>query len=132
MKRRRRNKRGMILIIILACLAVASALLIAGVKLAVSTHRFTRSFGWGVQAQWLVESGINRAAVELGADANYTGETWKIPAEYFGGQDAGIVKIAVKAVADQAHRRLVRVEADFPDDPQERVRYVKELTLELP
>jgi prepilin-type N-terminal cleavage/methylation domain-containing protein len=53
-------------------------------------------------------------------------------AEQFGGDNAGLVKIEVKPVADQSKRRLIKVQADFPDDPQDRVRYSKELTLELP
>jgi Tfp pilus assembly protein PilX len=122
----------MVLILILACLAIAAVLLITGVKLAVASHRLTRTFNWNVQAQWLAESGLGRAAAQLAADANYTGETWTIPADSFGDDDAGIVKIEVVTVADQASRRLVKVEADFPDDPQNRVHFSKELTLELP
>jgi len=125
------NKRGMILIFILACLAIASALLLTGVKLAVSSHRVARSFAWSAQCEWLAESGLDRAAVQLAIDANYIGETWKIPAEKIDGINAGIVRIEVKPVADQSDRRLVLVVADFPDDPQYRVRYSKELSMEL-
>ena len=39
------------------------------------------TFGWNAQAQLLVESGMERAAAQLAADADYSGETWKIPAE---------------------------------------------------
>jgi Tfp pilus assembly protein PilX len=128
----RHKRRGMILILILACLAIAAALLIVGVKLALSNHRFTRTFGWSIQAQCLAESGLERAAAQLAADADYSGETWKIPADNLGGADAGIVTIEVKPVTGQTNRRLVKVQSDFPDDPQDRVRYSKELTLELP
>ena len=55
----------------------------------------------------------------------------KFPPKDLGGDDAGTVKIEVKPVADQTNRRLVKVQADFPDDPLDRVRYSKELTLEL-
>ncbi|MGW8256390.1 MAG: hypothetical protein ACWGMZ_02780 [Thermoguttaceae bacterium] len=131
MKRLQRTNRAMVLILVLTCLAVATAILIAGVKLAVASHRFTRSFGWGVQAQWLIESGLHRAAAQLSSNANYTGETWNIPADVFGGQNAGTVKIEVKSIANQVHRRLLRVQADFPADPQDRVRYVKELPVNI-
>jgi Tfp pilus assembly protein PilX len=128
----RHKRRGMILILILACLTIAAALLIVGVKLALSNHRFTQTFRWNMQAQCLAESGMDRAAAQLSADADYSGETWKIPAEQLGGEAAGIVTIEVKPIEGQTNRRLVKVQSDFPDDPQDRVRYSKELTLELP
>jgi Tfp pilus assembly protein PilX len=132
MKQLRIKRRGVILILVLACLAIASVLLITGIKLALSSHRVTRSFGWSVQAQWLAESGVERAAAQLAADADYKGETWKISAKDLGGDDAGRVKIDVKPVPEHEKQRLVKVEADYPDDPLDRVQYSKELTLELP
>lgn len=132
MNQLRGKRRGVILILVLACLAIASVLLITGIKLALSSHHVARTFGWSVQAQWLAESGLERAAAQLAADADYSGETWKIPADNLGGADAGIVTIEVKPVTGQTNRRLVKVQSDFPDDPQDRVRYSKELTLELP
>ena len=62
---------------------------------------------------------------------DYSGETWNISAKDLGGDDAGTVKIEIKPVAEHDNSRLVKVEADFPDDPVDRVRYSKELTLEL-
>jgi Tfp pilus assembly protein PilX len=131
MNQSRQKRRGMILILILACLAIATMLLITGVKLAISSHRIARTFGWSVQAQWLAESGMERAAAKLAADADYNGETWKIPAKDLGGDDAGMVKIEVKPIPERSNGRMVKVEAAFPDDPQDRVRYSKELILEL-
>jgi hypothetical protein len=125
------KRHGMVLIIILACLAMASVLLIIGVKLAITGHQVTQTVSRMTQAQVLVDSGLERAAAQLAADAAYTGELWKIPAADLGGNEPGLVKIDVKTVADQSNRRLVKVEADFPDDPLDRVRYSKELTLEL-
>ncbi|MGA2798430.1 MAG: hypothetical protein ABSE63_12685 [Thermoguttaceae bacterium] len=131
MKQLREKRRGVILILVLACLAIASVLLVTGIKLALSSHRAQRTMGWSLQVQWLAESGMERAAAQLAADADYKGETWKISAKDLGGDDAGTVKIEVKSVPEHENRRLVKVEADFPDDPLDRVRYSKELTLEL-
>jgi type II secretory pathway component PulK len=126
-----RKRLGMTLILVMTCLAIASALLVTGVKLAVTSHRLTRSFSWTVQARWLAESGIERAAAKLAADENYSGETWTIPAEILGGENAGQVKIDIQAVPDRKNSRLVKALAIFPDDPNDRVQYTKELTLEL-
>lgn len=132
MKNTGKKRRGMILIVVLACLAVAGALLIVGVKLSLSAHRVMRSSEWSAQARCLAESALNRAAAKLSADADYSGEIWKISAEDLGGEDAGIVRIEVKPLPDQAKQRLVHIEADYPDDPQYRVRCIKEITIELP
>ena len=132
MNQLRRNNRGMILILVLACLAVASMLMITGVKMMLASHRVARSLAWSTQAQWLAESGLERAKAQLAVDPKYLGETWNIPADVFGGHDAGIVKIEIKLDAGRANRRMVSAEADFPDDPQYRTRYEKELTMELP
>jgi Tfp pilus assembly protein PilV len=131
MKILQQKQRGITLILVLACMAIAAALLIVGVKMAVSSHRITRTFLWNAQAQLLAESAMDRAAAQLAADANYTGETWRIPAETLGGNNAGIVIIEVRPIPDQANRRLVKAQADFPDDPLDRIRYIKEITLEL-
>ncbi len=42
----------------------------------------------GVEAGWLVESGLERAWIRLDEDREYTGETWLIPAEKLGGVDS--------------------------------------------
>jgi Tfp pilus assembly protein PilX len=126
------ERHGMVLFLVLGCIAVAAVLLTIGVKLAVTNHRITRTFGWNVQAQLLAESGVQLAAAKLSGDSSYAGETWKIPAENLDGIDAATVKIEVKSIDDQSKSRLVIVQAVFPDDPYERVQYNKELTLELP
>ncbi len=131
-QREKGERRGMILILILACIAIAALLLITGVRLALTSHRVTRSLGWSLQAQWLAESGLERAAARLAADAEYSGETWNIPAKDLGGNEAAAVKIEVKPAPGEAKGRLVKVEADFPDDPLDRVQCSREMILELP
>jgi len=127
-----RVARGAILILVLVCLAIASALLIAGVKLAFSSRQFTQLCGWKLQAEWLAESGAQRATAQLAADPNnYRGETWKIPAEELSGAEIGVVRIEVKPPGDQPRRREVSIEADFPDDPVNRARYSKEFVVEI-
>ena len=55
----------------------------------------------------------------MAADANYRGETWKISAADLEGRDDGTVAIRVKPVPGKADRRAVRVQADYPSDPQQ-------------
>jgi type II secretory pathway component PulK len=125
------TKRGMILLLVLACLAIAGVLFAIGVRVAFSAHHVARMSQWNLQAQWLAESGLERAVAQLAADADYSGETWNIPAQDLGGADAGTVKIEVKPAPAGGKGRLVKVDAAIPDDPVDRVQYSRELLLEM-
>jgi Tfp pilus assembly protein PilV len=130
------NRRGMVLIILLVCLAVAVMLIAGAVKIALTSHKATQTASWSVQARWLAESAAERAAAKLVADPAYAGETWKIPAEEFGGQkdgsEGGTVRIEVKPLSGQEKRRTIKIEADFPDDPVHFARQQKEILVDLP
>jgi Tfp pilus assembly protein PilV len=127
-----RNARGMVLMVFLVCLAVAAALMIGAARMAMTSHQATQTASWNVQAQWLAESGGERAAAKLAADAAYAGETWALPAAELGGQDGGVVRIQVKPIAGEEKRREVKIEADFPDDPLHYARQEKAIVLDLP
>ena len=124
-------RRGAVLVVVLVCLAVAAAMFVVLVKLAAAGRQSMQAQCWRMQAQWLAESGLERAAARLAADAKYTNETWTIAAEELGGDAAGVVRIRAEAVADQPNRRLVSVEADYPDDPQHRVRCNKQIVVDV-
>ena len=86
---RRGTRRGVLLAVVIVCLAVASAVLLAVVKTTVTASRQVQTQAWQTQARWLAESGLERAAARLATDADYAGETWRVPAAAFGGVDAG-------------------------------------------
>jgi Tfp pilus assembly protein PilV len=105
---------------------VAGVVLSSMLGTAAAHRRALRTELWRVQAQWLAESGLERAAWRLAADPQYTGEVWKLPAEQLDGTAAAAVRIEVETVSDQPNRRLVRAQADYPDDPHDRARQTKE------
>ena len=128
--RARARRRGLALVPALACLVVV--ILFCGILVRqVSTHRaLVRDEERRVQVEWLAESALARASARLAADRGYKGETWNIAAAELGGQ-AGAVQITVETVKDQAARRRVRVQADFPRDAEQRARASKTLTVDL-
>jgi Tfp pilus assembly protein PilV len=131
-RRKHRNPRGMVLILFLVCLAVAAAMVAGAARIALSSHQATQTAAWSVQARLLAESGVERAAAKLAADAAYSGETWTIPAAELGGQDGGVVRIEVKLVAGEEKRRAIKIEADFPEDPVHFARQQKEINVTIP
>jgi type II secretory pathway component PulK len=125
-------------VVAIVCVVVASTMMIVMVRRALAEARLAALEVRQAQCRWLAESGLERAAARLAADPNYSGEVWKIPARAITGQSnetkqgaGGAVRIEVTALADQPNRRLVRVQADWPDDPQWRARHTKQATVEL-
>ena len=125
----RTPKQGAALIVVLAGLAVTMVMFLAAMKLILVQRKSIELTAWRIQANWLAESGIQRAAARLAADANYRGESWNVSAEELGGRDGGAVTIRVEPTPDKADRRTVRVDADYPSDPQQRARVTRDVTL---
>jgi Tfp pilus assembly protein PilV len=122
-------KRGVILVAVLVTLMIVSALLLSTLTTTVAGSRALQHNAWRVQAQWLAESALERAAARLQQDADYRGETWRPAAAEFGGSAAAAVQIAVEPAPSEPAQRLVRVVADYPDDPQDRARHTAERTV---
>ncbi len=84
-----------------------------------------------MQTRWLAEAGVERAVARLAADAGYTGETWNIPADEIAGGKGGVVRIRTETIAGSPEGRTIRVEADYPDDPQHHCRQVKQIVADI-
>ncbi len=125
------RRRGAVLVMVIVCAMVTLAIFISIVKLAVAERRMSDQRSWQVQAAWLAESALERAAWRLAADADYTGETWTLPAEEMGGSEAAVVEIRVENITAQPNRRLVRIQANYPDHPQHRARQSKQAVVQL-
>jgi len=125
-------RRGVIMVAVIVCVAVASIIFLSIAKLVVAGRQAAQTETWQLQARWLAESGLERAASRLAADADYSGETWTVPADAIGGSEAGLVEIAVEAVPDEPGRHRVLIRADYPDLPHRRTRHTKQAIVQLP
>lgn len=134
LRRNHRNasRRGIALVTAMVCLALVVVLMSLIVRVALMRHSVARDESRQLQAAWLADSALQRAAARLADDREYAGEMWKIGAEAFDGRHAGVVLIEVTPSDDDARRRIVRVRADFPDDPVHRARRSKQITVVLP
>ena len=128
---RRARRRGVVLLVGIVCLAVASVVFLSLLRLSIAERRRVDTEAWQLQAAWLAESGLERAAARLAVDPGYQGETWSLSADALGTQYDAAVRIQVENVPDRPHRRTLRVEADYPDHPQRRARYSKQIPIEL-
>jgi hypothetical protein len=128
---RGRRRNGAILMIALVGLVIGVSLLASFTAIILSGRETLRAENRHLQAQWLAESAIERAAAQLAADPKYAGERWAVSAEQIGSNEGGVVEIRVESVPDLPAARRISVQADYPDDPTDRCRQSKQVTLEL-
>ena len=126
-----RRRRGVVVVIVVVALALIALLCVSLLRLAAARVAQARADERRLQAEWLADSGLERAAARLAADRDYAGETWAIAAEELGGPAGGVVRIAVEPVDGSSTRRRVRVRAEFPRDSPRAARRTREATLGL-
>lgn len=129
--RRTHRRRGAFLMIVMVCIAISAILLGALLKLALLTDRQTVYEQARLQADWLADSGIERAAYRLTHDPDYAGETWSVSPESLGGRDAASVKITVLKNEDQTAPRTVVVEAVYPIGVVHHARRTRQATVAI-
>lgn len=123
------RRRGGALIVALAVLAVLAVVEGVVLKSLVAQRRSQREQAHRLQARWLVEGGIERAAARLAADADYRGETWQLTAEELGAQQPAAVDIEVQTDATSPDTRVVTVRGRYPPDLPYRVVYEKQVSV---
>jgi hypothetical protein len=117
------NRPGGVLLIVMICLAVGSIFFGLMIRTGLAEWRLVRVQERQMQAAILAESGLNRAAARLAADADYQGETWQITAAELGGGEAAAVVISVATDGDH---RTIKAQADYPAAGDARVRESRE------
>ena len=129
----RNRRRGTVLIPALVCLVLATTLCGVLLRQAVLRRQAGRDQERRLQTEWLVESGLARVSARLGADRNFSGEIWEIPATSLGGAASGRVRIEIKPDAGRTAARLFRVEATCvdPRGDDHGTRQTRTLTLDL-
>lgn len=128
----RSRRRGAALALGLVCLALVVLVLGSLLRRVTEARLVVRASERALQADWLADSGLARAAARLALDPGYRGETWTIPADRLGGRDPALVVIAVAPAPDNPQARAVRVQADTPPDAPRRARRTRTLTIHLP
>ena len=114
------DRRASVLIVILVCFVVAAAMFAMLARQSLAERRAADVRLWAAQANWIAEAAVKRTTARLAADAKYAGETWTISAAEMGGKQAAQARIHIEPVAGRPGSRLLRIEADYPDDPVHR------------
>jgi len=128
MPRNINQPRGVAVLILLISLGIVAVLLSLLLRQAALARRAYQQDRQTLQAEWLAEAGVERAAARLAADAKYTGETWQVPARDLKGNDGGEVRIKIDAAA--SGRSTLHVEADYPAATETRSRCTKRIDVD--
>ena len=131
-----RSSRGLTVVVVLVCLIIITLVSGSVLKIGLAQRELARAQERRLQAEWLAESGAQRALARLSADSTYTGETWSVSADDLGqsekaSESAASVAIVIERVAADPAFRRVLVTADYPRDPPQRARNTSEFMIDL-
>lgn len=115
------SRRAVVILVALVALAVVGLLTGMLVRSVITHYRQSDLLARNVQAMWLVQSGMERAAARLAHDPRYTGEQWDLTADALNGPWPGTVVIHVEAVPPDADARRLDVTAMYPATMKSRV-----------
>jgi type II secretory pathway component PulK len=132
MKPRKCGREGVALLVVVIGLGVATMIFLSILKLMAIERQSVELQARQIQTGWLAESAVERASARLAADAKYRGETWNPSAQEIGGRDGARITIRVDDVAGKPDRRAVHVEADYPDDPNQRSQQLRDAIVHVP
>ena len=118
-KPHRKPRGGALLICVLVCLLVASAMVTATTRSALQSRRNVRLQHQMRQTELLLDAGVLRAASQLQLSDDYEGETWR-PKGALDRFDNPLVEIRISSGEQQGDSRRVEVIASLgiSDDPK--------------
>jgi hypothetical protein len=126
------RRRATLIVAVLVCLTLVTVLAGVWMKLLAVEQRQVRGQQNVVQAEYLAEAGLSRAAARLAADPAYTGEIWQPSAAALGAKLPAKITISVAVAPDGAAARTVSVAAQFPESGPHRVLRSRTQTIHLP
>ncbi|MCA9016174.1 MAG: hypothetical protein KDA77_12650, partial [Planctomycetaceae bacterium] len=90
------TRRGAVLVIVMVCLLLITLLMASLLKSALMQRRQMIKEQYRVQAEWILESALERAARQRLNDSAYQGEVWQISPDDLGTKYAASAEITLK------------------------------------
>ena len=115
----------------MVCVAIAAVVFISLLRLAMAQEDAIQADARQLQASWLAESAVDRAAARLRADEGYRGETWNPPAQLLSGPDDAAIEIKIETVPGRPELRRIDVLVDYPAGTDFRSRQRKSVMVTL-
>jgi type II secretory pathway component PulK len=127
------RKRGSGLVIALVTLLVVTSIMGSIMHALLTELRQTRQTAIEVQAQWLADAGVERAAARLAANPSYERETWKVdlPDSSSVPESHGVVEVKIERGVSEKTAQII-VHANYPDESRRRVSAERIVSVSLP
>jgi type II secretory pathway component PulK len=126
------SRRGAVLVLAMVCLLVVATIGVALTQLLVEEHRQARQRQYQLQALWLAESAVQRAATQLRVSPDYEGETWQIEARSMGSRWPAEAVIRIEPVESEQMLRRIVVQARYPKRELYGVLQQRQILIQLP
>jgi Tfp pilus assembly protein PilX len=131
---RKKRRLGSGLVVALVTLLVVTSIMGSIMHALLTELRQTRQTAIAVQAQWLADAAVERAAARLLKEASYRGETWKAELPSNGitaGARSGNIEIRI-STNDEKNATEIKVQANYPDDSPRRVLVERTIAISKP
>lgn len=126
------RRNGALLVVALVCVAVLSLLMLTLVRFVVQAQRQQQHEIRGVQADWLLEAGLARAASQRATRPDYAGEIWEIAGESAGLERPARIEITLPSAGPTAEGTEVTVLVTYPTDTPQTHRRTRTVRLTAP
>jgi Tfp pilus assembly protein PilX len=126
------DRRAMFVMSVLACLVLVMLLMTAWLKTIALERGQLRAEQHRMQAEYLAESALSRAAARLSVDPAYDGETIAASEKSLAAGQPATLTIRVEAAPDDAQARLITASAQVPSTGRDRAVRSKQQRILLP
>jgi hypothetical protein len=107
------DRGGTVLVAALVCMLVVMTIVGSMLQGTLRARRQLHAQRDLRQTELLLEAGLDRAALRLAREADYRGETWKIPADQIAGRGDGQVTVTASRTSNESPWQ-VSVVAEYP------------------
>ncbi len=109
------QRSGSALVVVLVALAVCTSILLTLTSSSLRSRRQLRTELQVEQTHWLLDAGIRRAYQQLGSDAAYEGESFRIMLDEL---DDGIAQVDITIANEHSDRKAIEVKVQIGDDDE--------------
>ena len=129
----RQAHTGSVLVVALICLLLLTVLAASLTRTVILQREQVIRDEWQLQAEWLAESAVDRAVLQLQSTPDYEGEEWQ-PRLVEAGVPLGQVNIIIVREQSETESSLTRIDvtADVPSNTSQRARVQRTTTFQMP
>lgn len=128
----KQRRRGAALVLAMVCLLVVATISVALTRALLDEHRQAQRRQHQLQALWVADSAVQRAAAQLKSSTDYEGETWQIDKEAMGGKWSAEAVIQIEPVESHESLRRIVVHARYPKHDLYGILQKRQILIELP